>query len=307
MDLKNIIAAITLSAAVIVLYGLFFAPTQEQINNLNNKDEKNITQNTDAPTIDEKIEVKTITREDALGKDNRVFFENAFIKGSISLLGGAIDDLELKAYNKTLNSKEKIQLLNPASTKDGYTFNTGWATRSNIETPNSNTIWKIDGANKLTRFLNTKNLSADAIHGNKSQAARTRALADFKTNKTRILIATDIASRGLDINQLPLVVNYDLPFVAEDYVHRIGRTGRAGASGKAISLVCIDESKLLSSIERLIKQEIEIKSCSDYTFEKEIKNIQNKPKRSFFKKKRTPSSNSSKKNYRFKFKKKETK
>ena len=150
MDLKNIIAAITLSAAVIVLYGLFFAPTQEQINNLNNKDEKNITQNTDAPTIDEKIEVKTITRQDALGKDNRVFFENAFIKGSISLLGGAIDDLELKAYNKTLNSKEKIQLLNPASTKNGYTFNTGWATRSNIETPNSNTIWKIDGTNKLT-------------------------------------------------------------------------------------------------------------------------------------------------------------
>ena len=150
MDLKNIIAAITLSAAVIVLYGLFFAPTQEQINNLNNKDEKNITQNTDAPTIDEKIEVKTITREDALVKDNRVFFENAFIKGSISLLGGAIDDLELKAYNKTLNSKAKIQLLNPASTKDGYTFNTGWATRSNIETPNSNTIWKIDGTNKLT-------------------------------------------------------------------------------------------------------------------------------------------------------------
>ena len=150
MDLKNIIAAITLSAAVIVLYGLFFAPTQDQINNLNNKDEKNITQNTDAPTIDEKIEAKTITREDALGKDNRVFFENAFIKGSISLLGGAIDDLELKAYNKTLNSKEKIQLLNPASTKDGYTFNTGWATRSNIETPNSNTVWKIDGTNKLT-------------------------------------------------------------------------------------------------------------------------------------------------------------
>ena len=150
MDLKNIIAAITLSAAVIVLYGLFFAPTQDQINNLNNKDEKNITQNTDAPTIDEKIEAKTITREDALGKDNRVFFENAFVKGSISLLGGAIDDLELKAYNKTLNSKEKIQLLNPASTKDGYTFNTGWATRSNIETPNSNTVWKIDGTNKLT-------------------------------------------------------------------------------------------------------------------------------------------------------------
>ena len=149
MDLKNIIAAITLSAAVIVLYGLF-APTQEQINNLNNKDEKNITQNTDAPTIDEKIEVKTITRNDALGKDNRVFFENAFIKGSISLLGGAIDDLELKDYNKTLDSKEKIQLLNPATTDIGYTFNTGWASKSDIETPNSKTIWKLDGSRKFT-------------------------------------------------------------------------------------------------------------------------------------------------------------
>ena len=149
MDLKNIIAAVALSAAVIVLYGLFFAPTQEQINNIS-KTEKEIAQNTDAPTIDEKIEVKTITREDALEKDNRIFFENSFIKGSISLLGGSIDDLELKAYNKTLGSKEKIQLLNPASTKNGYTFNTGWATRANIETPNSNTVWKIDGINKLT-------------------------------------------------------------------------------------------------------------------------------------------------------------
>ena len=149
MDLKNIIAAVALSAAVIVLYGLFFAPTQEQINNIS-KTEKEITQNTDAPTIDEKIEVKTITREDALEKDNRIFFENSFIKGSISLLGGSIDDLELKAYNKTLGSKEKIQLLNPASTKNGYTLNTGWATRANVETPNSNTVWKIDGINKLT-------------------------------------------------------------------------------------------------------------------------------------------------------------
>lgn len=161
------------------------------------------------------------------------------------------------------------------------------------------------GANKLTRFLNTKRLSADAIHGNKSQAARTKALADFKDNKTRILIATDIASRGLDINQLPLVVNYDLPYVAEDYVHRIGRTGRAGASGKAISLVCQDESKLLSSIQRLIKQDIEIKTCPDYKFEKETKEINTKPNNSFFGSKKPSSNNSKNKNYRFKFRKKE--
>ena len=162
------------------------------------------------------------------------------------------------------------------------------------------------GANKLTRFLNTKNLSADAIHGNKSQSARTKALADFKNNKTRILIATDIASRGLDIDQLPLVVNYDLPYVAEDYVHRIGRTGRAGASGKAISLVCQDESKLLSSIQRLIKQEVEIKTCDNYKFEKETKQIkENKPKNSFFSKKKSNSKNintnkNKKNNFKFK-------
>ena len=150
MDLKNIIAAITLSAAVIVLYGLFFAPTQEELSKINEKGKNEINQNTDAPIIDEKIEVKAVTREDAIKKDNRIIFENNFIKGSISLLGGAIDDLELKAYNKTLKSNEKIQLLNPASTNNGYTFNTGWATRANIETPNSNTIWKIDGTKKLT-------------------------------------------------------------------------------------------------------------------------------------------------------------
>ena len=150
MDLKNIIAAITLSAAVIVLYGLFFAPTQEELSKINEKGKNEISQNTDAPIIDEKIEVKAVTREDAIKKDNRIIFENSFIKGSISLLGGAIDDLELKAYNKTLKSNEKIQLLNPASTNNGYTFNTGWATRANIETPNSNTIWEIDGTNKLT-------------------------------------------------------------------------------------------------------------------------------------------------------------
>ena len=100
-------------------------------------------------------------------------------------------------------------------------------------------------------------LSAAAIHGNKSQGARTRALADFKSGKIRVLVATDIAARGLDIDQLPHVVNFELPNVAEDYIHRIGRTARAGLDGHAVSLVCVDETKLLADIERLLKQDIE--------------------------------------------------
>jgi len=108
------------------------------------------------------------------------------------------------------------------------------------------------GANRLTKQLEAKGITAAAIHGNKSQGARTRALADFKSGSVRVLVATDIAARGLDIEQLPHVINFDLPNVPEDYVHRIGRTGRAGATGEAISLVCADDLKLLSDIERLI-------------------------------------------------------
>jgi len=110
------------------------------------------------------------------------------------------------------------------------------------------------GANKLTRQLEAAGINAAPIHGNKSQAARTKALADFKSGKIRILVATDIAARGLDIDQLPQVVNFDLPNVPEDYIHRIGRTGRAGATGQAVSLVSADEIQQLSDIERLIKQ-----------------------------------------------------
>ena len=97
------------------------------------------------------------------------------------------------------------------------------------------------GANKLAEQLNKDGITALAIHGNKSQSARTRALADFKAGDLQVLVATDIAARGIDIDQLPHVVNFDLPNVPEDYVHRIGRTGRAGATGEAISLVCVDE------------------------------------------------------------------
>ncbi|WP_295467364.1 DEAD/DEAH box helicase [uncultured Pseudomonas sp.] len=112
------------------------------------------------------------------------------------------------------------------------------------------------GANRLAEYLNKHGLPAAPIHGNKSQNARTKALADFKSNDIRVLVATDIAARGLDIDQLPHVVNFELPNVEEDYVHRIGRTGRAGRSGEAISLVAPDEEKLLKAIERLTKQSI---------------------------------------------------
>ena len=111
-------------------------------------------------------------------------------------------------------------------------------------------------ANRLAEHLNKHDITAMAIHGNKSQGARTRALSEFKAGTLRVLVATDIAARGIDIDQLPHVVNYELPNVPEDYVHRIGRTGRAGAQGEAISLVCVDEEGFLAGIEKLIKRSI---------------------------------------------------
>ncbi|MGF6857698.1 DEAD/DEAH box helicase [Paraburkholderia sp. CI3] len=112
------------------------------------------------------------------------------------------------------------------------------------------------GANRLAEQLAKDGISALAIHGNKSQSARTRALAEFKDGTLQVLVATDIAARGIDIDQLPHVVNFDLPNVPEDYVHRIGRTGRAGATGEAVSLVCVDELQLLKDIEKLIKRPV---------------------------------------------------
>ncbi|MFK5938186.1 MAG: DEAD/DEAH box helicase [Sulfurimonas sp.] len=112
------------------------------------------------------------------------------------------------------------------------------------------------GANRLSGQLEKDDITSVAIHGNKSQNARTKALADFKAGKVRVLVATDIAARGIDIDQLPHVVNYELPNVSEDYVHRIGRTGRAGNEGEAISLVCVDEDEFLVNIEKLIKKDI---------------------------------------------------
>jgi ATP-dependent RNA helicase RhlE len=112
------------------------------------------------------------------------------------------------------------------------------------------------GADKLVSSLHRDGIRAVALHGNKSQNVRTRALADFKAGVVEVMVATDIAARGLDIDQLPHVVNYDLPNVPQDYIHRIGRTGRAGADGEAISLVCVDEHVFLRDIERLIKRSI---------------------------------------------------
>lgn len=112
------------------------------------------------------------------------------------------------------------------------------------------------GANKIVKQLCQEQIQAAAIHGNKSQAQRTKALAEFKTGALRVLVATEIAARGIDIQELPCVINYDLPQVAEDYVHRIGRTARAGAKGLALSLVCADEIHQLCAIEKLIKKKL---------------------------------------------------
>ena len=127
------------------------------------------------------------------------------------------------------------------------------------------------GANRLATQLDADGITATAIHGNKSQGARTKALADFKSGAVRVLVATDIAARGLDIKSLPHVVNYELPHVPEDYVHRIGRTARAGSDGAAISLVCIDEARLLQDIERLLGSKIRKEIVPGYEPDPRIK------------------------------------
>ncbi len=126
------------------------------------------------------------------------------------------------------------------------------------------------GADRLSKKLVKAKIPASAIHGSKSQGARTRALAEFKNNDIQVLVATDIAARGIDIDLLPHVINFDLPHVSEDYVHRIGRTGRAGSSGQAISLVCGDELSELKGIERLIKQVLPRETIEGFEPEKAL-------------------------------------
>jgi ATP-dependent RNA helicase RhlE len=120
------------------------------------------------------------------------------------------------------------------------------------------------GANRLSEQLSRDGIISAAIHGNKSQTARTRALQEFKSKKLRVLVATDIAARGLDIERLPHVINYELPQVPEDYVHRIGRTGRAGSNGTALSLVATEEHKLFEDIQKLLKQRIPITTVEGF-------------------------------------------
>jgi len=120
------------------------------------------------------------------------------------------------------------------------------------------------GANNVADFLNKNNITAMALHGNKSQTARTQALAGFKTGELRALVATDIAARGIDIDDLPHVVNYEIPNVCEDYVHRIGRTGRAGAEGQAVSLVSLDEEGFMMAIEKFTKQQIPVEMFPEF-------------------------------------------
>jgi len=134
------------------------------------------------------------------------------------------------------------------------------------------------GANKLASQLSKEGINADAFHGNKSQSQRTRALKDFKDSKTQVLVATDIAARGIDISLLPQVVNFDLPYVPEDYIHRIGRTARAGQEGKAVSLVSADEHKLLSDIEKLLKKEIPRKIIEGFEPTQNLRSDPPKPK-----------------------------
>jgi ATP-dependent RNA helicase RhlE len=129
------------------------------------------------------------------------------------------------------------------------------------------------GANRLAEKLERAGISADAIHGNKSQSARTRALGGFKEGRVRALVATEIAARGLDIADLPHVVNFELPFVPEDYVHRIGRTARAGASGQAHSLVCVDEDDLLRDIERVLRQRIPVEAVPGFAPDPRVKRV----------------------------------
>ena len=184
-----------------------------------------------------------------------------------NLLFSATFSNEIKALaNDLLNNPALIEVARSNSTNEAITQVIHPVDRSNKQPILAHLIksnnWKQvlvftrtkHGANKLVLQLEKDGISAMAIHGNKSQTARTKALADFKAGKIIVLVATDIAARGIDIDQLPHVINYDLPNVPEDYVHRIGRTGRAGSNGVAASLVCVDEHIMLRDIERLIKQ-----------------------------------------------------
>ena len=151
MDSKNVIAAISLSAAVIIIYGLFFAPPPPDPKKINNEKNNIVESTSEAPSLDQNVEVSKISRNEAIENEDRVQFENSTVIGSISLVGGSIDDLTFKKYTNSLNGDDNVILLNPKKVEDGYYIETGWATANkNINLPNSKTIWTIEGNNKLT-------------------------------------------------------------------------------------------------------------------------------------------------------------
>ena len=151
MDTKNVIAAISLSAAVIILWGLFFIPEPQPLDQKKIVEQKNKIENSEAPSLEDNDEVIKISRKEAIGKSKRIYFENNNIKGSISLIGARIDDLEFKKFKETLNGNKNITLLNPKKVQNGYYVETGWATTSkNIDVPNAESIWEIEGNTKLT-------------------------------------------------------------------------------------------------------------------------------------------------------------
>jgi YidC/Oxa1 family membrane protein insertase len=151
LDSKNVIAAISLSAAVIIIYGLFFAPPPPDPKKINNEKNNIVESTSEAPSLDQNVEVSKISRNEAIENEDRVQFENSTVIGSISLVGGSIDDLTFKKYTSTLNGDDNVILLNPKKVEDGYYIETGWATANkNINLPNSKTIWTIEGNNKLT-------------------------------------------------------------------------------------------------------------------------------------------------------------
>ena len=151
MDSKNVIAAISLSAAVRIIYGLFFAPPPPDPKKINNEKNNVVESTSEAPSLDQNVEVSKISRNEAIENEDRVQFENSTVIGSISLVGGSIDDLTFKKYTNTLNGDDNVILLNPKKVEDGYYIETGWATANkNINLPNSKTIWTIEGNDKLT-------------------------------------------------------------------------------------------------------------------------------------------------------------
>ncbi|MDC3145952.1 membrane protein insertase YidC [Candidatus Pelagibacter sp.] len=151
MDSKNVIAAISLSAAVIIIYGLFFAPPPQDPKKIDNEKNNIVESTSEAPSLDQNVEVSKISRKEAIENEDRVQFENSTVIGSISLVGASIDDLTFKKYTKTLNGDDNVILLNPKKVEDGYYIETGWATANkDINLPNSKTIWTIEGNNKLT-------------------------------------------------------------------------------------------------------------------------------------------------------------